>query len=330
MIQFQETGQDSLVKTFARTEGERAALTYPFEFKRNHFLALLQGTVVGRISANLSASDPKRGYFGFFDVNCGSDVLNRECAKGLLASAELWLSSQGADHVVGPVNYSTLFEYRLRLDEGNDPEASPVFSWEPPRRKGFIAWLQGSGYELLEEYHSRAFRDPRLVLPFSQRRYDEALASGFKTRPIEFSGAESPDLRALFRINSSSFQESFLSEPFDFRAYTTLNIPKHSSLLSEFSFFILNPRGQEVGYFFTFPDQGYLVCKTIAVLPEYQKAGLASFGIHHAISLANEKGINRVVSALIRRGAPSESLLSKAESLMIWEHRYGVFSKKLL
>jgi GNAT superfamily N-acetyltransferase len=329
LIHFRELSPAEVPVLFPRTEEERKIVSFPFQFKRSHFFATIQDQVVGRISVNLSQKDPTRGYFGFFHVDPSLDSNGEECAQGLLALAEDWLCSNGVTQVIGPVNYSTLFEYRFGLGRSGNNGQIPEFSWEPADRPEYTRWVLNKGYALLEEYHSRAFRDPALVLGVSEKRYKEALEVGFKTRPIQFSGVGSPDLEALYRINSKSFEDSFLSEPFDFAAYATLNVPKYVSLLSEFSFFILSPKGEEIGYFFLFPDQEYLVWKTIAILPEYQKAGLAGFGIHHALEIAHQKGISKVIAALIRRGAPSEALLTKAESLLIWEHRYGLFRKKI-
>jgi GNAT superfamily N-acetyltransferase len=317
---------EEAIRIFPRTGREREILSHPFDFKRTHFVIRDESGVQGRISANLSKSDPSRGYFGFLRVEAGSVTGTNGFAEALLAHAEAWLKENGAREAIGPVNYSTLFDYRVRLDSD---AGSPSFFWEPGANPGCLPLLEASGYQLLASYHSRAYRDTASVLPFSEQRYREALNAGFKTRPIRFSGSGANDLEALYRINSSSFQDAFLAEPLDRGAYLKLNVPGYASLLSDFSFFLLNPEGVEVGYFFLFPDQGHVVWKTIAILPEYQKAGLAGFGIHHAVALAQEKGISRVVAALIREGAPSEALLSKAAHLMIWEHRYGVFKKAL-
>jgi GNAT superfamily N-acetyltransferase len=105
--------------------------------------------------------------------------------------------------------------------------------------------------------------------------------------------------------------------------------PQYFSRLSEYTFFILNPAGEEIGYFFLFVENGYLVWKTVAILPEYQGAGLASFGIHHALQLALRNGVDKLLAALIRNGAPSEVLLNRAKSLQLWEHRYAVFEKSI-
>lgn len=322
------------ISVFSQNEEEQRTLAHPFSFARAHFVAQKEGCTVGRISANRSPSQPKRGYFGFFDVDPDLGKETSLCAALLLESAESWLRAQGVEQVFGPVNYSTLFDYRVRLDSDLEARESPRFSWEPNQPESQLQWLHESGYQLHEEYRSTAFRDSGLVLPVSENRYREAMDSGFTVRPIrqdkEKSGILESDLRALFKINSKSFQESFLSEPFDLKAYQQLNIPRYEKLLSDLSFFIVSPGGEEIGYFFLFVDQGYLVWKTLAILPEYQKAGLAGFGIHYAIQTANARGISKVVTALIRKGAPSESLLEKAAPLRLWTHRYGVFNKSLL
>ncbi|MBU6155141.1 MAG: GNAT family N-acetyltransferase, partial [Bdellovibrionales bacterium] len=324
MIHIRELSLEEAILHFPRSQEEREILSYPFDFRRTHFVADLGGKTVGRISANVSKSDALRGYFGFFHVEPDLSTYERGLsARELLSSAETWLKENRVGHIVGPVNYSTLFDYRIRLDSEEEAISRGSFFWEPVNTKGQVGWLTEAGYRLHEEYHSRAYRDVDHFLPVSEARYQEALSAGFKTRPIRFSGAESPDLEILYRINTLAFQDSFLAEPFDLNAYQTLNVPKYTKLLSEFSFFLLDPKGTEVGYFFLFPDQGYLVWKTLAVLPEYQKSGLAGFGIHHALKLALGQGITKVVAALIRKGAPSESLISRAEPLRIWEHRYG-------
>ncbi len=329
-MHIRELDHQESVEVFPHNEGERELIAYPFDFDRAHFIALEDGRRIGRISANTSKRDPGRGYFGFFHVEeTGLSESEDACARALLSYAESWLRGKGASHIVGPVNYSTLFDYRIRLDPEEGDSGKEPFFWEPSGSPRSRVWFEREGYQVFEEYHSCAYRNVERVLPVSEKRYEEAIRSGFSTRPIRFTGGNSPDLEILFRINSRAFQDSFLAEPFDLDAYRTLNVPKYTKLLSDFSFFILNPEGREVGYFFLFPDRESLVWKTLALFPEYQKAGLAGFGIHHALKLALDRGISSVVSALIRRGAPSEALLSRAAPLKAWERRYGVFRKTL-
>jgi GNAT superfamily N-acetyltransferase len=325
VIEYRHLELDEACRVFPMTPEERRIVEYPFPFARTHIIATVRGRIVGRIAANLSVCDSTRGYLGFFRVDPDLGPEGMMCARMLIGRAEAWLARNGANHGIAPVNYSTLFEYRYRLDPPVPGE--PCFSWEPPYSPDHVQWFEQSGYGKLEDYLSRSFRDLSLALPFSDRSHQEAVRMGFSTRPIFEEGSMEQDLQSLFRINAASFQETFLSEPFDFAAYVSLNVPRHQNRLSEFSFFLVNPEGKEIGYFFLFADQGFLIWKTLAILPEYQKKGLAGFGIHHALTLAHERGITGVVAALVRRGAPSEQLLLRAEQLRTWEHRYAVFKK---
>lgn len=313
---------------FGRDEWEKRVLRFPFAFEREHFLAHEGDRIIGRIAANRSERDPSRGYVGFLRVEETADR-RKAVVHALLDQAESWLTARGVSKCYGPVNYHTMFDYRLRLpDRPGVPEA-PSFFWEPSQPPEQVAWFEEVGYVLHEEYHSRAYRNLDSILPKSSKRYQEALDAGFSTRPIDLITDPGKTLAALVRVNSGSFAESVLSEPFDSAAYRALVAPKFTGLLSEFSFFILNPAGEEIGYFFLFQESGVLVWKTLAILPEYQGAGLAAFGIHHALLLAEKHGIKEVVAALIRKGAQSEHLLKRGEEFLVWEHRYGVFVKEL-
>jgi GNAT superfamily N-acetyltransferase len=324
-----EVQMQDLEKRFAKTDFEKKVVGYPFAFDRVHFIDEGEnGEILGRISANVSSRNPEAGYIGFFD--CDPSVSGaKQQALSLIGQATLWLRDRGVRTVHGPVNYHTLFDYRMRLEDGPGSETPPEFFWEPSQPACHVDWFRRAGFELVEEYHSRGYHLLDRILPKSQDRFDQALAKGFSIRPLDFAINRNRDLTALTRINAGSFEQSFLAEPFDDRAYQELVVPRFAALLSEFSFFILSPSGEEIGYFFLFPESGYLVWKTLAILPEYQGVGLAAFGIHHALTLASRNGITRVVSALIRNGAQSEHLLKRGEAFQIWEHRYGVFRKDL-
>ena len=322
-----ELSLEQAVIEFALSESEKKLIGFPFAFERTHFVFEINGKVSGRISANLSGSDSTRGYIGMFE--CDPDQADATAVAGaLIAAAESWLKKRGVTRVYGPVNYSTMFSYRFEMPR-SVPDQAPSFFWEPVQPAVYVDWFQRCGYGVADEYFSRAFEKLHLILPKSQQRYDDALKMGFSTRVLDFSKNPEHEFAMLSRINAGSFSESFLAEPFDAKAYRSLIVPGFMNVLSEFSFFILNPQGEEVGYYFLFPENGYLIWKTIAILPEYQKAGLAGFGIHHSLMLAEKHGVEKVVAALIRKGAPSEVLLKRGETFQIWEHRYAVFEKIL-
>ena len=98
--------------------------------------------------------------------------------------------------------------------------------------------------------------------------------------------------------------------------------------ISEFCFFILNPEGKEVGYFFLFEEHGHFIWKTVAVSTAFQSLGLGTFGMHQGLKSGKEKNIDHYVAALVKKGAPSEGLTSKP-SAYEWVHEYKVFKKEI-
>lgn len=310
---------------FASNPLEQKILAFPFLFKRNHWVSKNErGVVNGRISANVSEKDPTRGYFGFYRCDLSSPEEARAVSTALLEAAEAWLKAQSVKSVYGPIDYSSWFSYRFLVSS----TGGETFAWEPHQPAPYVSQWENFGFEAEDYYHSRSYTGILKELPSTQSRYDEFFKNGFRVRPIELTSHPERELQAIGKINLRSFQSSFLTEPLSKEAYQTLYVPQFSEYLSEYCFFLLNPKGEEVGYFFSFEDQGYLVWKTLAILPEYQGLGLSVFGMHQTLLLAKQRGVDQMVSALIRRGAQSEVLLQKIFNLK-WEHHYAVFKKEI-
>lgn len=71
------------------------------------FIAYSDQRIVGRIAAILNRNhnaftEHKDGFFGFFDC-----IDDQKTADSLIEQASAWLRSQGAEHLIGPVNFST-------------------------------------------------------------------------------------------------------------------------------------------------------------------------------------------------------------------------------
>jgi len=316
------------IDEFCKTAYEKKLVGFSFPFQREHWLSRsLDGKVNGRISANVSESDSSRGYIGFYECEL-STAETKSVSEILLKAAENWLKSKGVKTIYGPVNYSTWFSYRFLVNQ-ESPLCSPLrFAWEPHQPSEYVQHWQDFGFVPAEHYHSKAYPKISGAMPKTEPRYQELWAKGFRTRSMDFKTHAERELRAVGRINHASFKESFLKEPLGAEAYAALYVPQFAGYLSENCFFILNSDGKEIGYFFLYDDQGYLVWKTIAVIPEYQGIGVSTFGIHHALIEAKARGVDQMISALIRKGAQSEVQLQKIFNLL-WEHEYTVFQKEI-
>src|SRR5690606_26306017 len=86
-----------------------------------NFLALVDGTPVGRINAiiNHAHNDwykEKRGFFGFFE-----SIDDQAVANALFDAALDWFAEHGIEAVRGPLNPSLNYEVGLLIDGFNDP-----------------------------------------------------------------------------------------------------------------------------------------------------------------------------------------------------------------
>jgi GNAT superfamily N-acetyltransferase len=94
------------------------------------FLARRDGQVVGRISAQIDeAYDDQHGtgtgMFGFLELEDDPEV-----AGALIAAAQAWLSKQGRNHMIGPMDYTMNDECGV-LIEGFDREPMIKQPWHP-------------------------------------------------------------------------------------------------------------------------------------------------------------------------------------------------------
>ncbi len=96
-----------------------------------HFLAVRNGSVVGRISGIVNDlhnefHNEKTGFFGFFDC-----IDDSETASGLFNAAVEFVRSEGMTIIRGPANFSTNDEVGL-LIEGFDSMPTFMMTYNPP------------------------------------------------------------------------------------------------------------------------------------------------------------------------------------------------------
>lgn len=285
------------------------------------WIARKNARTVGRIGSSLLSSRPGTGVVGFFEVDLSiPDPLN--VASGLLDTAERWLREKGIIRVVGPMNFNTWFSYRFRTDLDRE-----VFAWEPGNPEEYPKIFTDLGFRVCREYHSIASAGLERYVVKTESDYVECRSRGFTFRPFSRTHFVAREIPILFEISMAGFKDNFLFEPISFEAFRGLYVPIAEALDLSYCFFTLNPDGEEVGFIFCFLDKDYLILKSMTVLPDYRGLGLSNALTHVAGRLASKKGFLKFVSALVRKGAQSESYSRKAETL--WIHRYSLYEKYL-
>jgi GNAT superfamily N-acetyltransferase len=295
-----------------------------------------EGERVGRMAAALGP-DREAGLVGLFALadKRGDQARVRAATEALLSSCERWLLSRGMDTVYGPVDFSTFFEYRLRDRTGEDDQG-PDFSWEPTQPQSHLQAFGAAGYAPVARYHSVFYETdetfpPRRVVKMREPAWRAAVDRGMEfaafdeVRPIE------ELVPILEDISRAAFEGSFLYSPIPGQVFQAIYSPIVRRLDLSLSYVVRAPDGKEVGFVYAFEDSGYCVVKTIAVRPAWRGQHLSSALLQRCLARADEKGLTRFASALVREGNVSEFLESRHNKhpIRVWKHHYTLLGKTL-
>jgi hypothetical protein len=306
----------------------RLFLSAPFPFAHEFWLCYQQDRPVGRIGANVSATDPDTGFFGFLELKLQADY--PVMADALLNSACDWLRAQHVKQIIGPVDFSTWFPYRFRLDDGD----ARIFAWEPVNPPEYAGLLEAAAFEVADQYTSTAFGDLSAVINKLEPAYRSALEAGYSFR--EFGRTEiDADLPALYRISLDAFQDNYLFEPISEVLFARLYVNIADKEKQNVSWLVIDPAGEEVGFLYAFVDQwrqaGHTetaaVLKSAAVVTDARGRALSNALIYLALTEGLRLGAEYAISALVRSGIQSESYARKGAFL--WSHEYGLWKQNI-
>jgi hypothetical protein len=308
------------------SETWRLFLSAPFPFAHEFWLCYRHDRTVGRIGANVSATYPEVGFFGFFELELQADY--PVVADALLTSACDWLRAKQVKQIIGPVDFSTWFPYRFRLDDGDQR----IFAWEPVNPPEYTGSLEAAALEVADQYSSTAFGDLSAVINKLEPAYRHALEAGYSFR--DFGRAEiDADLPALYRISLDAFRDNYLFEPISEALFAQLYVNIADKEKDNASWFVIDPAGDEVGFLYAFVDQWRqagrtetaVVLKGVAVAAAAGGRGLSNALIYLALTEGLRMGAEYAISALVRSGIQSESYARKGAFL--WRHDYGLWRK---
>ena len=110
-----------------------------------HFVAMREGRVVGRIAAiknnpHNTHYNERVGFFGLFECINDQDVANI-----LLNTAKKWIKDHGLDVMRGPMNYSYTESQALLIDNF-DEHAAALMTYNPPYYKKLI---ENYGFDII-------------------------------------------------------------------------------------------------------------------------------------------------------------------------------------
>jgi ribosomal protein S18 acetylase RimI-like enzyme len=307
-----------------------AALRRPeFAGSQKALVALSGDFVVARLVARLSpelrdGQGRPYGMIGFFEALAWYD----EPVGELFREAVSWLRQAGAGVIVGPMDGDTWHRYRLNVG----PFDEPPFLLEPYNRPYYEALWAANDFVPLERYFSKRV-DPAAVVSHLEGRSHEALAAGYRLRPLDRRRFRQ-ELRIIYELSRRIFARNFLYTEIPAEEFYSLYAGARALLDPDLVWFAQAPSGEDVGFLFAYPDRFRAVAamrgkrgllaklrflrhrdevdtvdfKTLGVLPEHRRSGVAAALCHEGHRQAMEKGYPFAHHCLFREGNPSGEL----------------------
>lgn len=281
------------------------------------------------------------GLIGFFEA-LGTPQA-REVAQRLLAEAVRWLRETGAGAVVGPMDGDTWHRYRLNVG----PFDAPPFLMEPWNPPWYEEIWEGAGFRVLERYFSNRV-DPAAAAAALEPKHRAALEAGYRLRRLEM-GRFEEELRLLYRLSTAIFAGNFLYTGISEEEFLALYAGSRPVLDPDLVWFASTAGGEDVGFLFAFPDRFRAVAamrgrrnllaklrfllhrneadavdfKTLGVLPEHRRSGLAAALMCQGHRVAVEKGYRTANHCLFREGNPSGEMDGGTGRLLRRYHLYS-------
>jgi hypothetical protein len=208
-------------------------------------------------------------FFGYWNSVDSEGVTHR-----LFSEIENWARAQGAHQVIGPLNFKTAYDYRLRLDDFDEP----AFWGEPTNPEFYVRLLKHQGFRIQQLYHTDFIDNLAEVKKLSDQKLGRALRGSDPLRVQNFS----PELfeqekTVILNLANLLFQENAAFqkvETFDFQLL--YNPQTLAQADRKNSFLIYDEKNQVRGLCFSFAhpyDSGCLLVKSIGIDPAYRQSG---------------------------------------------------------
>lgn len=298
--------------------------------------------LVARRSPTLrDAAGRPLGMLGFFEAI--DEPEGKEGALRILAEGVRWLRETGAGQIVGPMDGDTWHRHRLNVGPFDDPP----FLLEPYNPRYYPEIWDEAGFQVLESYYSKQV-DPAAVVAHLQPRAAQARAAGYRIRRIDMRRFVD-EMRLLYRLSRAIFAGNFLYTEIPEEEFLALYAGSRGLLDPDLILFAGSPEGEDVGFLFAYPDLFRAVTamrgkrgvaaklrflrrratdtmdfKTLGVLPEHRRAGIAALLMHEGHLRAQGKGYRAANHCLFREGNPSGELDGGAGRII---RRYNLYSQ---
>lgn len=288
-----------------RATVERNLAREEFATRQRVMVALDGGSPVSRVVARLSPvlkddASTAIGMLGFFEGR--DDVAT---ARMLFMEATSWLRARGAGRIVGPMDGDTWHRYRVNVG----PFVRAPFPLEPWNPAWYGELWERSGFSRLEMYSSKWIDDVGVLIPALETGKRRAEDRGVRIRRLVRDRLRD-ELALIHEISSRIFADALLYSPISRDEFLALYSGIERFLDPELVLFAETSEGEAVGFVFAYDDPARPAVhyKTIGVLPEWRRPGVAAALSHHVYTAALQRGRPQGNHALMRDDNRSQAL----------------------
>ena len=235
------------------------------------------------------------GLIGYFD-----SINKIEYAKKIFDVAAKFLAKNQKKVVRGPINLTTWQGFRISY-----PETNPPFFLEPFTRGYYRNLFEGYGFKLAQGNISTIQSLKQTNFDEFEKEFKNLKKDGFIFKTIDSrnflsSLAEIYDLALASFENTWSFVKISLQEFIYYFGNFSKLINKH------FLYIVSDQNKKNVAFFWGMPDlytksERRVVLKSMGVLPEYQRLGIARALFYLVYSKAKKENITKFIFSTMRK-----------------------------
>jgi len=252
-------------------------------------------------------------------------VRSNEVASAIFAEADNYAIESGFEYIVGPMNGSTWFNYRFKINT-----STANFFLEPYHREYYISQFEDNGFDIVSKYISSIDR----TMSFSAQTLGEIenklKQNGVVFRNIRINAIEE-DLKKVHALST----DAFVKNPF----YTSLSWEKFWEKNKDFIqklnsniFIIAECNDDVIGYIFTIDNffnsaEKQAIVKTLAVSDKMKYKGMGFILLNKLIEYLR---INQYTS-LIHAFMYENNTVTRMSRKYSYElhGRYALFGKRV-
>lgn len=262
--------------------------------------------------------------FGFLSCHSQDDF------DGLMDQLSTIAKQLGATKLAGPINFSTFFDYRLKMNNFN----LDSFPGEPKNGQNEVDFFVANGFSCFKKYFSHQFParlNMKLYLSIVLIGLWAKIKTAGKYKTIELSKENYLNyLDVIYVITVSTFSKNFLFQKISFDLFRDYFVNVYLPHIDfKTSFLVLSKKGDLIGYSLCLQDPTQsrrLLFKTIGVLKSERSDGLVALGILRDVYLAAQRRYDLGLACLMIEGNKID-LIVRGLSQNTTE--YGLFEKNV-